>query len=166
MNLLVNILSAIGLLALAACSSSPPWSGRDVSDCSVSIRRTPCFGTCPVYEMTISGSGAVEFTGVNFVQFTGSHTAQIPVDSVRALIHQIETGGWFDLRGEYTDRSMSDAPTVHTTVTVGKRTKTVEHYAGDMSAPAILKVIDQRIDDIGGAARFIGLGMAPKEPKD
>lgn len=147
------------LLLLAACSASQPaWIGRDVSDCSVSIQRTTCFGTCPVYVMTILGNGKVEFEGGRFVESVGNHTTEIPVDSVRALIHQIDTCGWFELKDAYKEYSMTDAPGVRTVVTIGKRTKTIEHYTGDMTAPAILKIIERRIDEIGKAATFIGSG--------
>lgn len=149
------------LLMLAACSTpQPAWVGLDVSDCSVVIQRTTCFGTCPVYVMTILGNGKVEFEGGRFVEAIGNHTTEIPVDSMRALIHQIDTCGWFDLKDAYKEYSITDAPAVKTVVTMGKRTKTIEHYTGDLTAPAILKIIERRIDEIGKAATFIGSGTS------
>ncbi|GAB1431059.1 hypothetical protein MASR2M18_18930 [Ignavibacteria bacterium] len=158
----------IALFACVSCSSSdvPLWKKLDVSESSVTIRRSGCFGTCPIYEMKIFGDGRVEFDGRNFVEFPGKHSAIIHIDSVRALIYQIESSGWFDLQDDYTEHSVTDAPSTFTTVIIGKRAKTINHYHGDMSAPPILKSIERRIDEIGQAAKFIGSGVMPKQPQD
>ncbi len=153
---------------VSSCSSGDiaPWKSMDVSNSSISLRRSGCFGTCPVYELSISGNGNVEFNGNNFVEFPGKHTITIPLDSLRILLHQIDTCGWFNLHDEYTNMSVSDAPSAIITVVIGSKTKTINHYHGDMSSPPILKSIERRIDEIARSAQFIGNGMMPKQPQD
>ena len=41
----------------------------------VTIRRTPCYGHCPVYELSVSGDGEVEYSGEWFVAREGVHIA-------------------------------------------------------------------------------------------
>lgn len=100
------------------------------------------------------------------MEFPGKHSTTIPVDSVRALIYRIDSSGWFELKDNYTDYSVTDAPSAYTTVTIGARSKTINHYHGDMSAPPILKFIERQIDETGQAAKFIGSGIMPKQPQD
>ena len=56
---------------------------EDISDVRITMQRTPCFGTCPVYTVTVTGRGDVQFMGTQFVSKEGESRKQVPVDSVR-----------------------------------------------------------------------------------
>src|SRR4051812_48338248 len=51
----------------------------------ISMERTPCYGTCPVYTILVSGDGAVSFDGRTHVLKTGKATARISGDLVASL---------------------------------------------------------------------------------
>jgi Domain of unknown function (DUF6438) len=43
----------------------------------VTLRRTACYGTCPVYSLEIFADGFIRYVGVNFVQYTGERRAVV-----------------------------------------------------------------------------------------
>ena len=69
----------LAAVVVAACSrreaepAAAPAAGP-----AVTLERTPCFGTCPVYTVAISRSGEVTFDGKRHVAHTGQATATIP----------------------------------------------------------------------------------------
>jgi hypothetical protein len=51
----------LGLL-VAACSAAPE-PAADYSNMVITLERTACFGTCPIYRLTIQGNGQVVYEG-------------------------------------------------------------------------------------------------------
>src|SRR4051812_36627506 len=44
---------------------------------SVTFERTPCYGMCPVYRVSVNGSGSVAFEGIRNVDSVGTFTRQL-----------------------------------------------------------------------------------------
>ena len=61
----------LGVLA-AACSLAAPAPTPDYASLVITLERTACFGTCPIYKLTVYGDGRVEYEGERFVTVTGS----------------------------------------------------------------------------------------------
>jgi len=166
---LTGRIAAVLLLGVAACTPAQngtdgelPPSSRISADSRVTLERRPCFGFCPVYTVTITGSGAVTFDGERHVDSTGVHTHTIPADSARALIASIIDAGFFDLDDRYTMDAKgcaayhTDAPTVILAVETGAGAKTVEHDYGCNGAPAVLRQLQERVDSVAGVRRWVG----------
>jgi hypothetical protein len=66
------------IAAVLACAPPPPVADGPAPT-AVTLERTPCFGTCPVYQVAISRSGMVRFVGKQHVTRQGAATAEIPV---------------------------------------------------------------------------------------
>ncbi len=161
-----------GLLALAvaACSPGAPAPGASpasepaaaADDPAVTLERTPCFGTCPVYTVAISRSGLVRFTGKHHVAQTGEATATIPPARVDSLLAELEAGGYFDFADAYVMDApacgmyATDSPSIITSATRDGTTKTVRHDRGCSGAPRELSRLEQRIDEVAGTARWTG----------
>jgi hypothetical protein len=128
---------------------------------SVSLERGPCFGTCPVYKVTVDRSGAVRFEGRRFVADTGVFTGTAPLASVDSLFAELQAAGYFGFADSYRmgqpgcERYATDLPTVITEVRLDDRTKRVEHDRGCADAPAALSVLESRIDEVAGVARWV-----------
>ncbi|WP_281253379.1 DUF6438 domain-containing protein [Sphingomonas guangdongensis] len=45
----------------------------------------PCFGSCPVYSVTVSPSGAARFTGIRFTAAVGEHTLSMTPAQAQAF---------------------------------------------------------------------------------
>ena len=77
-----------------------PAGAYDPRSVVIGLERGPCYGTCPVYGVTIYGDGTVRYNGTNHVRVKGSQTAVIAPERVKALIDEIERSGFFNLRDD------------------------------------------------------------------
>ena len=160
-------LQAAAFSLVAACARpSPPASSTDAAQAPadsvhVMLERGPCFGACPVYTVTLEGSGAVLFEGRRFVADSGISTATVPRPRVDSLIAELVAGGYFDFADRYRagepgcKQYATDLPSVITEVRVGSRRKRIEHDHGCMGAPPALTALEERIDTVAGVARWI-----------
>ena len=160
------------LAALAACSPRPPAGDNPAPSAetdaagtaapAVTLERTPCFGACPVYQVTISRSGAVRFVGTHHVTQQGEVTAEIPAARVDSLLRELEAGGYFGFADAYVMDSpacgqyATDSPTVITCASADGRTKTIRHDYGCNAAPPELARLERRIDEVAGTSRWTG----------
>jgi hypothetical protein len=164
--------------SLAGCAPRPPApvpvsAGQSASAATdsaatdsavLTLERTPCFGACPVYRVTVSADGTVHFQGKSFVSHPGSALAQIPKARMDSLIAELDAGGYFRFDERYVPGSpacgnaATDLPTVTTSVTLGGRTKRIEHYRGCSAAPLSLSRLEDRIDEVLNTGRWVGQG--------
>jgi hypothetical protein len=123
------------------------------------LERTACFGTCPVYTLTVNSSGVVEFVGTNHVKATGPQTGRISPQSFAQLVKKIDEIDFFNLRARYDGKNpdgsgstVTDLPTRKTTVTRGDQTKTVEDY---FRGPPGLIELELLIDELAKSSKWI-----------
>jgi hypothetical protein len=117
----------------------------------ITLERTACYGTCPVYSLEIGGDGTVTYQGRQFVRVIGKATAKISPDAVQQLVAEFERIHYFDLENVYTAR-ITDLPTTTTSIRIGDRfKKVVDHYGG----PGDLEKLEDRIDEVAGSDRWI-----------
>jgi hypothetical protein len=128
----------------------------------LSLERRPCFGTCPVYTVTLERTGAVIFEGRRFVADTGTFTATIPAARADSLFRELDAAGWFGFADRYgmgepgCQRFATDLPSVVTEVRMDGRTKRIEHDYGCTDAPAKLADLERHIDEVTGVGRWVG----------
>jgi hypothetical protein len=166
-------LALVLVAALTACSPGAPAAGLPPTPYGepgtaageppvITLERTPCFGTCPVYQVAISRSGAVRYVGKHHVTQQGEATAEIPAARVDSLLRELEAGGYFGFADTYVmdapacGRYATDSPTVITSASAAGRTKTIRHDYGCDAAPPELGRLERRIDEVAGTARWIG----------
>ena len=163
-------LSIIGLvLGWTACAPQKPGSPATQSPSqatvaarpAVTLERTPCFGSCPVYTISVSASGQVTFEGRAHVRLLGTATEQIPRQRVDALLVELERAGYFGFASRYAvsepvcGRYVTDLPSALSSATLGTRTKRIEHDHGCGGAPGALAVLEKRIDEVLGSDRWV-----------
>jgi hypothetical protein len=181
-NLLLRGLLGCAILWLGACAvHAGAGSASRLSESSVTLERTTCFGNCPAYRVSVTADGKVSFTGharVQTMQATGQATpAQL------AAIHDALVRADFDaMRASYVSREdgcdmiMSDQPGIRITVNkvgvnkVGvndaRDTRSVDFYLGCTGAlaEAVRPRIEQlanSIDEQLDTRRWIGTPEAP-----
>ncbi|MBA2458172.1 MAG: hypothetical protein H0V43_04345 [Gemmatimonadales bacterium] len=129
---------------------------------AVTLERTPCYGTCPVYQLSISRDGTVRFVGKQHVARQGAATASIPPAVVDSLVSELEAGGYFGFDERYLrgapgcGRYATDSPTVITSLTADGRSREIRHDHGCHAAPPELARLERRIDEVAGTARWTG----------
>jgi hypothetical protein len=141
----VDVVFLVSWLIVAAIQT------QAAHDVLITMQRTPCFGTCPAYTVTITGDGRVEYEGKQFVHVTGRATATISPAEVAALVEAFDKAGYFTLNDRYT-ANITDMPTTITSIRIGERFKQVIDYYG---APQVLKDLEKQIDRVAGTARWV-----------
>ncbi len=122
----------------------------------VTLERTACFGTCPIYTVTIYTDGRVVYDGRDFVDVSGAQESQIDPADVSALVTYMQDNGYFELEDAYNEVLITDMPSAITSLTVDGQTKRIDHYFGDESAPFVLQQIENRIDQLANTEQWTG----------
>lgn len=130
------------------------------ADVAITLERTPCFGTCPVYTVSILEDGTVIYNGTNFVDIEGEQITQIEPETVDMMLQAFADAGYFEWDEEYTEQTVSDLPTVITSVTRDGATHQITRYAGD-TAPLALPFLEQWIDIVANTAMWTGVQAEP-----
>ncbi|MBD1945447.1 hypothetical protein H6F50_24375, partial [Coleofasciculus sp. FACHB-712] len=122
---------------------------------ALTLERTACFGFCPIYKLTVYGNGKVVYEGKRFVKVTGTRTTTISKTAARKLIADFQKLNYFKLQDSYTG-GHTDAPSAITSLTIGKKQKTVHHYLPSPDAPTQLTELENKIDTVVNSKQWIG----------
>lgn len=162
----------ISSLALAFVASLPGQSLLQTAkpveqivpqDTIITLERTACYGTCPIYKLTISGNGAVIFEGKRFVKKVGTSRFVIPEAQVRELVDAFEKINYFDLKDQYVKpedgcrQRETDNPSAVTSLMLRGKSKSVTHYHGCIGPEVLrqLEKLEQAIDNAANSAQWI-----------
>ena len=129
------------------------------SDLVITMERTACHGTCPIYKLTIEGNGTVIYEGQDFVQVKGEQSASLSSAQIQDLVSAFEQAQFITLT-DYVNKDRTDSPSVITSITLNGKTKTVNHYYGDDSAPQALFDLESKIDEITDSKQWTGSVMS------
>ena len=165
MRIPVILLLAVLLTGCATGSvpEFPPVTGSDARPDSIVLRRTPCFGTCPVYRLHLSSSGQVTFDD-----------GEVKSDSVSpAVVHAlVDYARELDLRSlpdiidrgsEHCPDYATDHPTIHVAL-FGSEPKRMRYYTGCYNGTGMhaasgpmqkVEAFAARMDTVTGATRWI-----------
>ena len=157
----ITILPVILSLALSHVVSSLQTNNVP-TDALIQLRRTSCFGPCPIYTVSIDARGGVTYEGEKFVRVVGRQATRIDPSIVAKLLARAESIHFFDLRDAYryienpdgSHSMVTDLPTTFVSVTANGRHKTIEDYVG---APDALRAFEREIDEAAGTKRWIFL---------
>ena len=164
---MIRLIGAGVFLMLASCARNETTvadrsSQSATSAAAITLERTACFGSCPVYSLSVSASGDVQYEGRANVRKIGLATGKVPRDQVDALLSELERGGYFSFAERYTvsepacGRYATDSPTTITSVTLRGRTKRIAHDYGCGGAPGALVVLERRIDEALNSGQWTG----------
>lgn len=128
----------------------------------ITLERTVCFGTCPVYKLTIYRDGRVRYEGIKFVKKKGKATGRINRAKVEELVEQFQEIYYFNLDEAYTPgkrgcpQALTDLPSALTSLTWNGRTKTVNHYHGcrGLNTLELLTQLEDKIDSAVNVGRW------------
>lgn len=168
------------VVVLVACHSHakppPPLANADstVSQraCEVTLSRTECLGTCPVYTVAIHPDGSIDWRGTEFVAARGARHGHVVPDGVERLARAIDKVQFFELdrhgrvprptgcirRGNKTECDFADivictdTPSSTVTVTCGGRSHTT---VNDHCLRAPVEVLEDEIDDVANTKQWI-----------
>jgi hypothetical protein len=109
-----------------------------------SIERTPCFGKCPTYKISIYQSGYVIYEGKQNVKNVGFFSLWLEKSKVDEIKNFIERNKILEMNDEYKNPLIADYPGTYTEVNLnGKYKRTVEM---DPKAPKEIKDFQKFLD--------------------
>ena len=74
----------------------------------ISIRKTQCFGDCPVYDFYINKDGKAFFNGKKYVVKEGKHEFQLSEKELQLLTSKIETSNFNSFKDVYDNPKITD----------------------------------------------------------
>ena len=114
----------------------------------ITMKRTPCYGECPQYMISIYESGVVVYNGVRFVSKIGCFKSSIKIQQInyiKLLLDEIE---FFNLDEEYIS-DITDIPSVITEVFInGNRHKVHDRLKAPEKLKNLYKEIDLIVDSV------------------
>lgn len=92
----MKILSLFVLLFVIACAPSKEAKKNYAVEASnsITLERTACYGTCPVYQVSIFADGKIVYEGKQYVDHIGTYSAKIDKNVALALFAKISTFSW------------------------------------------------------------------------
>lgn len=129
----------------------------------ITLQRTACFGSCPIYKLTIFDDGEVLFDGKDFVKYPGTHTSQITKTQLEDLIRQFEKIDYFNLDENYTDdpkncpEQWTDNPSAISSLNWKGKKNAVRHYYGCRGSKVAEQLTDleAKIDEVVNTNQWI-----------
>jgi hypothetical protein len=129
----------------------------------ITLRRTPGYGPCPVYQVVVQGTGEVSYFGEAHVDKPGTHRWRISSRRLQRLAEAFQRAGYSRLEDSYTSHEFTGAPGCLTSIEYEDgRSKSIDHYHGDPSAPDALTELEDEIDRIVGVERYTEPEFLPK----
>jgi len=139
----------------------------------ISLERTSCYGPCPVYRVSVSGTGDVSYEGFSDVERVGTASKHLDAESMRRLLAALNEARYFGFRDSYRTELdgcpgvATDNSTVITSVSAEGRVKRIDHYLGceqydpngsgaDVIYPAELASLEEHLDEIIGTREWTG----------
>lgn len=138
------------IMPATGCRQTPKATtvSNDLKSMAITLERTNCKAQCPWYKLSISGNGTADYEGVTNVKVVGYYRTSLSEEKIEQLVSEVQKVDYFSLSDNYTEHVIADAPFVLTSVTMGGKTKTINHYTGDTNAPAKLVEFENSIDEI------------------
>jgi hypothetical protein len=153
----MNKLKFISLMIIFVLGAAVVTAQDSEANVAITLERTPCFGTCPVYTVTIMDDGSVIYEGQNFVETMGEQTSEIDPETVASMVEAFANAGYFEWDEAYDTQSVSDLPTVTTSVMRDGETHRIVRYTGDSSAPLALSYLEWWIDVMTNSQLWTGV---------
>ena len=104
-----------------------PEQARGITE--ISLRRTMCYGPCPVDQVVLRSDGTATYTGTSDVARLGTYEGKFSRWQFKRLAELLESRDFFKMRGRYLE-PVPDQASVITRAVRGGKEKVVDNYAG------------------------------------
>ncbi len=147
----LKVISAMGI------GQNPTPAPKCENDVVITIERSACFGSCPIYSAEIHADGEVVYRGKEFVKEVGERRFKISQEKIQELIKEFQSVDYFSLKDKYdadeNGNSWTDLPTTITSICLDGKKKKVVNYLG---APKKLDALEDKIDNLAGLYKYLG----------
>jgi hypothetical protein len=121
------LLLIVFFIACGPAHASDLAHPKDLNSVSITLERTACFGRCPVYTVSLNGSGQVVYKGDDNVDLPGEQKSQIDPGNVLMLLKSFDHIHFFSLADHY-QGSCTDLPSEIISLSIDGRSKKINVY--------------------------------------
>jgi hypothetical protein len=109
------------------------------------IKRTPCYGECPVYQARIFSDGRAEYEGISHVTKIGKFKTTIPTKRLQEIYQAAENANYFVFGANYptNGRFIGDLPITSTYLKRGGLEKRIKN---NFDAPLALQAFENWLE--------------------
>jgi hypothetical protein len=130
---------------------------EDWSSLRIGLSRSVCMGTCPAYQVELSGDGSVRYLGGAFVAVGGEHRWTVSRDAVRALFQQFKDAEIFWSYDKY-QAHITDNPTYRLSIAFDGHEKTLNDYVGpSVGMPEVFTALEDAVDKAVATEKWLKL---------
>lgn len=131
-------LIAIAAFAVASCATTTDPAPGTGEVRSIMLGEEPCFGFCPVYEITLTPDDGYVLNGRQHTATQGESRGMLPEGSFARAVAALETAGFRSLPSDLTYNNaaacpgpqVSDMPYTNVVVEYANGSHAVHHYHG------------------------------------
>ena len=171
MKKLIYLILVIGVFSCKNSNNSSTSKSKDAEpektsklsaeDPVLLFEKTPCFGTCPTYNVVVYGNGNMTYKGKRFVKFVGEKEFKMSESFVELVLTKSKEINFFEMKELY-DQNVTDLPSTITTVIDGENNKKITARAGiptELKAfnrwihTEIMKVVEPKIEGATGESK-------------
>lgn len=142
----MKYLSILFIMLGLACANNKNITKSDISSVNetdeISLSRTACFGTCPIYDLKIDASGNVFYNGKAYVENIGTFEGKINKENLKDLFNKLKNYTWAAYPSKYPIDNV-DFPGFRLTYSTNEITKEV---IANSNAAEELKALAQELD--------------------
>lgn len=115
----------VPFVILSSCISNEAYLKNKGNAFTLEVHTTPCFGTCPVYDLTVKESGLAVYNGRHFPDTGGEIFKKLPMSEVDSIRYVLSRNNFFELDSLYDDPMVMDLPSRAISLTLGNGTQKV-----------------------------------------
>jgi len=123
-----------------SCNTVSENTKEELNQLVISLEKTACFGTCPIFKIKIYNNGEAIFEGKKFVKKIGLIKFKINQKEIQKILAKARNIKFTKMLNEYTER-ITDLPTTYIQI----KEKKIKDYYG---APKKLKDLEKLIEEI------------------
>lgn len=128
-----------------------------ISDITIRLFRSGCYGSCPGYTVVLHGNGWVEFDGEWYTAMRGKHLYTVDPKRIAALMDFLRAKDVWSMAGDWVAQGF-DAPRYGMDITIGGQTRHFADFFGDqLGMPQALNEAFDAVDDVSRTDEMIHL---------
>lgn len=143
LTLAVFFFSACAQQKKTATNDKKKNNAQDIGIVNITMGRTPCFGTCPAYTVSINADGTVKYTSMHYTEYEGTFEKSFPLEKVTALFKQFKQYKVDTCQEEY-KMMIADMPGLNFTITY--KDKGVKNIMNAHFGPEFLNMLAAETD--------------------
>jgi hypothetical protein len=148
-----------------------PFPAVDPDKAVLTMTRGACFGTCPAYTVSVSGTGLVRFStedetvpGASEVHrhyngsgvlWPGVHMAKVDPTAARGLIDRVRQIGFLGLKNDYSCPVTDQSATQLAFAAPGVKKTLVDYVGKCVGMPHAVTALENEVDRVAGTARYV-----------